>query len=53
MTPWAQKFLIARAKDDEWIPVFVDNYNIVFLKQNEQNKIVIDKYEMPKSAFGY
>lgn len=50
-TPWGQKFLIGRVLDREWAPVYVDNYAIIFLKRNEQNSSVIEKYEIPKDAF--
>jgi hypothetical protein len=51
-TPWAQTFLIHRVQDPAWAPVFVDGYNIIFLKRNEQNSEIIKKYEIPKSRFG-
>lgn len=52
LTPWAQAFLISRIKDPEWAAVFVDNYNIIFVRRNEQNLELIKKYELPKSLFG-
>jgi len=51
LTPWAQKFLIARIWDPEWAPVFVDDYTIIFLRRNEESKDIIKKYELPKSMF--
>lgn len=53
LTPWAQKFLLARIKDPNWAPVFVDNYNIIFLKRNQQNAELIKKYEIPKEMFKF
>ena len=50
-TPWSQRFLIERVKDIEWAPVYVDAETIIFLKRNEKNKNVIDKYELPQSMF--
>lgn len=50
-TPWGQKFLIARVQDDAWAPVFAENSVIIFLKRNDLNKIVIEKYEIPKEMF--
>ena len=50
-TPWAQKFLIERVKDNEWAPVFVDNYAIIFVKRTEANKGIIEKFEIPKEKF--
>jgi hypothetical protein len=52
LTPWAQAFLIARAQDAAWAPVFADSYNIIFLKRNSKNDLLIKKYELPKSLFG-
>lgn len=51
LTPWAQKFLIARVSDPQWAPVFVDNYTIIFLRRNSNNTELIQKYELPKSLF--
>lgn len=51
MTPWAQKFLVIRITDPLWAPVFVDDYNIIFLRRNEKNDAIIKKYELPKSMF--
>ena len=51
LTPWAQKFLIARVSDLLWAPVFVDNYTIIFLRRNQLNADLIAKYELPKSIF--
>ncbi|MFH1402305.1 MAG: hypothetical protein ABIG87_01625 [Patescibacteria group bacterium] len=50
-TPWGQKFLIARVQDENWTPVFADNSIIIFLKNNEMNKEVIEQYEMPPEMF--
>jgi len=51
MTPHAQPFLIKRIKDPRWVPVFVDNYNIILLKRNKANQELIRRYELPKSTF--
>ncbi len=51
-TPWGQAFLISRIQDPTWAPVFVDTYNIIFVKRNPQNADLIKKYELPKSMFG-
>ena len=50
-TPWAQPFLIQRIEDSGWMPVFVDDYTLILVKNNEQNKDIIDKYRLPKSMF--
>lgn len=50
-TPWAQPFLIKRIKDLDWVPVYVDSYVLILVKNNEQNRSVIDNYKLPKSTF--
>ena len=50
-TPWAQKFLITRIQDPSWIPVFADPQVLVLLKQNERNKRIITRYEIPRDRF--
>ena len=50
-TPWGQNFLIERIKDRDWAAVYVDQYVIIFLKRNQQNQEVIEKYEVTKDRF--
>lgn len=50
-TPWAQPFLIKRIDDQKWIPVFVDDYTIIFLKNNPQNQEITEKYKIPREIF--
>ena len=50
-TPWAQAFLISRIKDTSWVPVFADQQVLVLLKNNERNKPIIEKYEIPRGRF--
>lgn len=50
-TPWGQAFLISRINDPAWSPVFADDYAIIFLKRNEENKDIIEKYEIQKENF--
>lgn len=51
MTPWAQQFLVARVHDPAWAPVYADRYAIIFLRRNDKNKSLIEKFEIPQSAF--
>lgn len=51
LTPWAQTFLVSRIADKNWAPVFVDDFNIIFLKRNEKNKELTKKFELPKEMF--
>ncbi len=50
-TQYAQPFLIERIKDDNWIPVYVDNYVLILIKNNEANRELIEKYKLPKEMF--
>lgn len=52
LTPWGQNFLINRSKDDDWSAVYVDKQAIIFLKKNQQNRSLIEQYEIPKERFG-
>ena len=51
MTPWAQDFLASILKDKNWEPVFVDRFNIIFLKNNDKNFELIKHFAIPKSSF--
>ncbi len=51
LTPWSQKFLIARINDSDWAPVFADDKIIIFLKRNDLNKKIIEAYELPQNYF--
>lgn len=47
----AQQFLSNRVKDENWIPVFVDEFTIIFVKNNNKNKEIISKYQIPQENF--
>ncbi len=51
-TPWGQTFLAARVSDPTWAAVFVDDFNIIFLKRNSENAAFIKEFEIPREAFG-
>lgn len=51
LTEWAQKFLVDRISDPDWIPVYVDEATILFVKNDPKNKSVIDNYRLPKELF--
>ncbi len=50
-TPWAQPFLIERLHDPEWIPVYVDNYVLILVRNNEQNQDIINNHKLPQEMF--
>ncbi|GIK84177.1 MAG: hypothetical protein BroJett025_07990 [Patescibacteria group bacterium] len=47
----AQQFLYNRVTDPEWVPVFVDDFVLILVKNSEQNKSVIDRYKLPQELF--
>ncbi|RJR25484.1 hypothetical protein C4578_01625 [Candidatus Microgenomates bacterium] len=49
-TDWARAFLSNRLNDSRWALVWTDEFTIIFVKRNENNKEVIEKYEYPKDA---
>ncbi len=51
LTNWGQNFLIERIKDKNWAPIYVDNFEIIFLKVNDQNAELIKKFRLPDSMF--
>ena len=50
-TPWAQTFLVNRIDDQSWVPVFADSYVLIFIKDTDQNRELIDKYRIPRENF--
>jgi hypothetical protein len=51
MTPWAQSFLISLLEDKAWSPVFVDDYNIIFVKTSGPNASIAEKFRIPRETF--
>lgn len=51
LTEHGQPFLIRRIADPLWIPVFVDNENIILVKDQEKNKKIIEEMALPESIF--
>lgn len=47
----AQQFLYNRVTDSEWVPVFVDNYVLILVKNTENNKNIIEKFRLPQEMF--
>lgn len=53
ITPWTTAFLQTIFKNKNWQLVFLDDYSIIFLKQNEQNKALIEKHALDKNNFDF
>lgn len=50
-TPWAQPFLIKRIQDEEWAPIYVDDYVLILVKNREQNFELIKNFALPQEYF--
>ena len=50
-TPWAQKFLAARLHDDNWPLIYFDDYTVIMVKDNETNKVPVEKYKIDDEKF--
>ncbi|PIS09542.1 hypothetical protein COT75_00995 [Candidatus Beckwithbacteria bacterium CG10_big_fil_rev_8_21_14_0_10_34_10] len=53
ITPWAINFLSFIPKDPDWQIVFLDDFVIIFLKDNNLNKELIDRYSIKENDFQY
>lgn len=51
LTEWAQKFMIDRIADENWVPVYVDAYSLIFVKNIPKNADVIQLFEIPAERF--
>jgi len=51
ITPWGQRFLENIKTNENWAPVFRDDYVIIYLKQNEANKTLIEKYQILNTKY--
>jgi len=49
--PPIERFLIARAHDSAWAPVYTDYYSLVFVRRTDGNADVIRAHEIPQSQF--
>ncbi len=53
-TPWAQMFLKTMIKNPAWKTAYIDNYVIIFVRNNEQNKNILEKLPSdPKQTVHY
>lgn len=42
-TDWGRPFLIKRLQDENWAPIYLDDYILILLKNTEENKPFIEK----------
>ncbi len=53
ITPWAISFLKRISQSKNWQLVFLDDYVIIFLKKNEANKALMEKYSVNQESFRF
>ncbi|MBP7768665.1 hypothetical protein KA082_02420 [Candidatus Woesebacteria bacterium] len=51
LTTRAQDFLFSVYKDPNWVPIYFDDYAIIFLKDTPDNAAAITKYRLPDELF--
>lgn len=49
---YAQGFLIRRAADSAWVPVYFDDRTIIMVRNDLRNQAVIEQYGLSKAMFG-
>jgi len=50
-TPWAIVFLKNVVDDKNWKMIYLDDYSVIFAKDNSQNKNLISKFKINKDNF--
>ena len=50
-TTHAQQFLYQRVQDPDWVPVFVDDYTLILVKNRLENRVIIERFQLPRSMF--
>lgn len=51
LTPWSQQFLGEIIKDKDWVPVYVDQWALILVRNNLENKEIIEKFRLPSEIF--
>jgi len=51
ITPWGMNFLKIIKENPNWTPVFGDDYAVIYLKKNETNHSIIEKYQIPDTKY--
>lgn len=51
-TNWGQEFLVATLERPEWVPIYVDNYIIIFIKDKPEHAELVKRHRLPKEIFG-
>lgn len=50
-TNWGQSFLVKTVRNSDWVPIFVDDYTIIFIRNIPEHKELIEKYKLPPELF--
>jgi hypothetical protein len=50
-TDWGQEFLVTTIERKEWVPIYVDSYTIIFVRDIPEHAGIIEKYRIPADNF--
>ena len=50
-TDWGQEFLVTTIERKEWVPIYVDGYSIIFVRDIPEHAEIIEKYRIPADYF--
>ncbi len=50
-TEWGQQFLVTTFKSKEWVPIYVDDYTVIFIRDIPEHAEIIKKYRLPDELF--
>ncbi|MDO8593089.1 MAG: tetratricopeptide repeat protein [bacterium] len=50
-TPWGRQFLANRLKDEKWPLIYFDDYTVIMVKDDENNKALVEKYKIDNGIF--
>lgn len=50
-TTWGQPFLVNRVKDPDWVPIYVDDFAIILVRNTPQNQALINQHRLPPDMF--
>lgn len=51
ITPWGMNFLKIIQENSDWAKVYNDDYSVIYLKKNEVNQQIIQKYQIPDTKY--
>lgn len=50
-TNWGQEFLVTRLQDNHWVPIYVDDYLLLYISDIPEHQELIEQYRLPAEIF--